>query len=258
MPIGYCSGYDDPAAIKNLAIAWRVRLCLDCENGIRGLNDPNSSWVQPFLDASGAGLYGGGQVQAQGFSAPFYVLGAYPASGDPTNASWNTGGAPRPNAPCGWQWAGSHGAYGVTVDSTVFDDWFGGDEVSVEEVRAALNEGTPFGYQTWSAATQDAYNILRGLSGGAIAPLNTMLQAIAARLGLEDAEIQQLLARPGIDAAALAASLAAALAPNLHATVDVAALSAGVASAVGPLLPTVDPNVLATALEKAVAAKLSA
>jgi hypothetical protein len=255
MPLAYCSGYDDPVGVRNLAIAWRVRLCLDCENGIRGLHDPNSGWVQPFLDASGAGLYGGAQIHQQGFRAPFYVLGAYPTSGDPWNASW-IGPSPVPSAPHGWQWAGSHGAFGVTVDSTTFDDWFGtgGDNVSVEEVRAALNEAVPFGYQSWSQATIDAYNNLRGLVPG----VATAVQAVLRQLGVEEAEIQQILTRPAVDAGALAAALATALAPNLHATVDVGELSAGVAAAVIPHLPTIDPAALATNLERALAAKLSA
>jgi hypothetical protein len=249
MPIGYCSGYDDPGAIRQLAISWKVRLCLDCENGIRGLHDPDPSWVQPFLDASGAGLYGGAQIHQQGFRAPFYVLGAYPGSGDPWNASW-IGPSPRPNAPCGWQWAGSHGAFGVTVDATVFDDWFGGDDMSVQDVRDALNEGTVGGTTGWAETN-------RNMASG-VQTLFNLSQAVLQQLGVEKTEIDAILAQPAVDASALASALAAALGPNLHATVDVSALSAGVAAAVLPHLPTMDAATLATALEKAVAAKLNA
>ena len=36
-PLAYCSGFDDPAALKLRAEAWNVRLCLDVEGGgLRG------------------------------------------------------------------------------------------------------------------------------------------------------------------------------------------------------------------------------
>src|SRR5262245_12989111 len=51
-PIAFCSGLDDPVALKQLATSWGVRLCLDVEGGIRA----DGTWVQGWLDASGAGL----------------------------------------------------------------------------------------------------------------------------------------------------------------------------------------------------------
>jgi hypothetical protein len=109
-PVAFCSGWDDPGALAALANAWGVRLCLDDESGIR----PEGSWVQGFLDASGAGLYGN-QGVFPGRHAAFYILGAYPTSGDPTDASWNS--SPRPAGLCGWQWAGTHNEFGCTVDT---------------------------------------------------------------------------------------------------------------------------------------------
>lgn len=240
MPLAYCSGYDDPAGVRNLAAAWGVRLILDCENGIRGLHDPDASWIQPFLDVSGAGLYGGAQIHQQGFRAPFYVLGAYPTSGDPTDASWNGGPAPRPNAPCGWQWAGSHAAFGVTVDSSTFDDWFrtGGFLMALTDQQQqdmydtlcnfngagghALPTGGPesIGHQV-----SEVHEAVNGVTGGQPGGwLNGQFQALQ----------QQIAGLPtgGIDVNALAA----ALIPHLP--------------------PGTDPQVVATAVADKLAARL--
>lgn len=147
MPLAYCSGWDDPGSCRTLAAAWNVRLCLDVEGGIRG----DGGWVQGWLDASGAGLYGNRGVHV-GRRAPFYVLAGYPTSGDPTGASWD--GSTRPAGPCGWQWAGTHSAFGCEVDSTWFDDWFmtdGGDvkleadDPIVQEIRGQLGGSTQNG-----------------------------------------------------------------------------------------------------------------
>jgi hypothetical protein len=75
--------------------------------------------------------------------------------------------------------AGSWG--GVSYDISFGEYDFRGDNVSVQDVRDALNEGTPFGYQSWSAATQDAYNNLRGLIPG----VATALAAVATKVGVE-------------------------------------------------------------------------
>jgi hypothetical protein len=119
-PIGYCSGWDDPAAVRTLALAWGVRPALDVEDGIRG----DGPWVQPWLDACGTdlcGLYGGRAVH-DGRHAAFHVLGEYPVDGDPYGASWN--GTPRPSGPCAWQWAGTHSMWGQAVDESWMDEWF--------------------------------------------------------------------------------------------------------------------------------------
>jgi hypothetical protein len=88
---------------------------------------------------------------------------------------------------------GSGSWAGVSYDISFSEYDFGGDTVSVDEVRAALNEGTPFGYQSWGQANQDAFNNLRGLVPG----VATALAAVMAKVGVEDAEIQQLLAAQG-------------------------------------------------------------
>lgn len=168
----YCSGWADPVAMKNQAIAWGVPVgMLDDESGIRsllGLDDtdltkldakaretfltmvsPNrllarsmmhgggarpvfekqadgtyavSSWVQPWLNASGFGQYGNAPVIA-GVIASRYVVAAYPG-GDP-GLSWPAYLArPAGGAPCGWQFMGTHGFAGISVDSTHYDDNF--------------------------------------------------------------------------------------------------------------------------------------
>src|SRR5262245_38261435 len=81
MPIAFCSGWDDPLGCRSLADLWGVRLCLDVESGIRG----DGPWVQPWLDASGAGLYGVCSVHG-GRRAAFHVLAWYPG-GEPV-ATW--------------------------------------------------------------------------------------------------------------------------------------------------------------------------
>src|SRR6266699_43709 len=77
-PIAYCSGWDDPVALKALGASWGVRLCLDVEGGIRG----DGPWVPGFLDASGAGLYGNPPVHP-GRNAAFHICAVYPVLGDP-------------------------------------------------------------------------------------------------------------------------------------------------------------------------------
>lgn len=155
----YCSGWADPVAMKNQQAAWGVpRILLDDESGIRSLptipgqdQHPGtenrrvarsmmhggaarpvleqvngvwtvSSWVQPWLDASGGGQYGNMPVFA-GVHASCYVFAAYPG-GDP-GASWPSY-YPRPadGNPCGWQFMGTHGFDGISVDSTHYDDNF--------------------------------------------------------------------------------------------------------------------------------------
>ncbi|WP_337309039.1 hypothetical protein, partial [Candidatus Aeolococcus gillhamiae] len=118
-PIAYCSGNDDPVACKALAANWSVHLCLDVERGIRG----NGWWVQGWLDAAGAGLYGSAPVFI-GRRAAFYIFAAYP--GNDPRATW-PGNEPRPSRPCGWQWQGTHAEFGASVDRGWYDDFFGPD-----------------------------------------------------------------------------------------------------------------------------------
>lgn len=119
-PVGFCSGWDDPLAVRALADLWGVRPCLDVEAGIR----PDGLWVQPWLDASGAGLYGNLGVHS-GRTAPFHILSDYPGL-DPGDVWLPATGWPRPAGPLGWQWQGSHQEFGLDVDGGWYDDWFAG------------------------------------------------------------------------------------------------------------------------------------
>jgi hypothetical protein len=114
--IAFCSGLSDPVAMKNQSTIWGVPICLDVEGLIRG----DGVWVQGWLDSSGSGLYGNAGV-FNNRSAAFYIMANYPGI-DP-GATWPSIYA-RPNGLCGWQWQGSHTAFGVTVDSAWYDDGF--------------------------------------------------------------------------------------------------------------------------------------
>src|SRR5439155_8028783 len=113
--LAFCSGQADPLTAKRNGEAWGVRICLDVERTIRA----DGPWVQPWLDASGAGLYGNLPVHG-GRTAAFHLLADYPASGDP-KMTWL---GVRPPAPCGWQWEGTHDEFGASVDRGWYDDWF--------------------------------------------------------------------------------------------------------------------------------------
>jgi hypothetical protein len=115
----YCSGLADPASSRAMSVAWGVAICLDVEGGIR----PDGDWVQWWLDASGAGLYGNLGVHP-GRTASFHVLALYPdASPIGTPESW-VPGVVRPPGPCGWQFQGTTAAYGTSVDRGWYDDAF--------------------------------------------------------------------------------------------------------------------------------------
>jgi hypothetical protein len=126
-PIAYASGWDDPEGLRRLAGSWRVRLCLDNESAVR----PDGAWVQGWLSVASAGHYALAQFHA-GRLAAFNIVCNYPRSGDPGGDSWPSW-YPRPSGPCGWQWAGSHNEFGVTVDSSWLDDWFGGHMLTLSE-----------------------------------------------------------------------------------------------------------------------------
>jgi hypothetical protein len=149
----FVSGNDAPAALKALAAKLNVRICLDVEGGIRG----DGPWVQGWLDASGAGLYGNSGVHS-GRRAPFYILAAYPGSSDPAGTWWNQ--TPAPPGPCGWQWVGTHTEFGVGVDRGDYDDWFSstiGGAVNIQEKRAWILVGwlAGIGKTPPDAATRD-------------------------------------------------------------------------------------------------------
>lgn len=161
-PVAFCSGWDDPAAVRAQGVSWGVRPCLDVESGIRD----DGPWVDGWLATSGAGLYGLIAVHdAHPQQLPFRIAADYPSSGDPL-ATWplGKGGAP-PAEPHGWQWAGSHTAYGVTVDSEWLDDWFlQGDDVSPTD-QAILAYATAYGPE-YSITAADIENGVNNLGAG--------------------------------------------------------------------------------------------
>jgi hypothetical protein len=112
--LAFCSGWASPTTMKTQSEAWQVPICLDVEGGIRG----NGSWVQPWLNTSGAGLYGNAPVFS-GHKAAFYILAAYP--GYNPHKTWS--GTP-PGHPCGWQYQGTTQAYGASVDRAWYEDAF--------------------------------------------------------------------------------------------------------------------------------------
>jgi hypothetical protein len=145
-PLGFCSGWDDPAAVRQLAAAWRVRACLDVEDGIR----PDGSWVQGWLDQSGAGLYGLANVH-RGRRAAYHVVARYLNAGC-GGASWDPAAGPRPSAPCAWQCQGTHTEFGRGVDRGIYDDWFAAGAATPQQPRPAggrmfipYPDGTSFG-----------------------------------------------------------------------------------------------------------------
>lgn len=115
--LAYVSGWDDPQALRAQAADWGIAICLDVESEIRG----DGSWVQGFLDASGAGLYGNAPVH-WGRRAPFYIASAYPG-GLPAPATWPPRATPPPG-PHGWQCQNTHTEFGCSVDRGWYDDFF--------------------------------------------------------------------------------------------------------------------------------------
>lgn len=116
-PLAFCSGWDDPVALRELAAQWHVRLILDDEEAIR----PDGDWKLSFLQVSGAGLYGGTGVHT--VAASCHILALY-LGHDPQTTWW--GNPPPDNNPRGWQWQGTHSEFGISVDSLWLDDSFGG------------------------------------------------------------------------------------------------------------------------------------
>lgn len=208
-PIAYCSGWDNPATCQALAAAWKVRLCLDVENGIR----PNGAWVQGWLDASGAGLYGNLPVHTH--KATFHILAAYPGF-DP-QATWD----PRllaPPGPSGWQWQGTHTEFGVGVDRGWFDDWF----------------ASTYGSQPGDLTGED-------MTPAQEADFTALIWRMAALLGLNPADPQ--VAKYAIPGQVSTPQLLAAinkLATPAPAVVDQAALTAAVTAAMAPLKVELD------------------
>jgi len=127
--VGFCSGWDDAAAVAALGQSWDVLPCLDDEDGIR----PRGRWEQSWLDVANGvtatGLYAlatpldlPASNHHAGLAAPFHIAAWYPNA--PTPATWPPG-VPRPLAPCGWQYLGTFDDHGVSVDALWLDDVLG-------------------------------------------------------------------------------------------------------------------------------------
>jgi hypothetical protein len=195
VPLAFASGWDDPVRCQGLAAAWGVRLCLDVEGGIRG----DGNWVQPWLDLSGAGLYGQHSVDSLGRlhsihvgrNAPFHIAAWY-VNHDPVT-TWPAGTA-RPVTPCGWQWQNSHNAFGVTVDRSWLDDWFGGTDMTQAEFDA-LCANSPWiaglGWRT-KALIENTLTVEGGPQGVAGTP-----NALRAELDTIKMELEALKNAPG-------------------------------------------------------------
>lgn len=114
--LGFCSGFDDPTALGAKARSLGVVGLLDHESEIR----PEGAWADPWLAASGFGLYGVHAIQ-NAHAAPYRILALYPGF-DP-GATWD---GPPPSVPHGWQWQGTHvdPVTGITVDSMWLDPFF--------------------------------------------------------------------------------------------------------------------------------------
>lgn len=99
-----------------MAADWQVRLCLDVERLIRD----DGPWVQPWLDASGAGLYGVRSVHVNRRAA-FHIAAWYPGNNPQSTypVFWES-----VITPCGWQWQNTHTEFGVSVDRGYYDDVF--------------------------------------------------------------------------------------------------------------------------------------
>jgi len=211
-PIAFCSGWDDPIAVRALAASWRVRACLDVEPGIR----PDGPWVPGWLAASGAGLYGLPSVHydADGRQPAFNIAADY--LGFDPHATWPSW-LPRSAAPCGWQVQGTHDEFGASVDRLWLDDWFSGGAMSIDPKEIDHIRDT--GDNLWSQQMDGV-------------DLSTGRPPIVARV---EQKVDQLIALvkagPQIDVDALAT----ALAPHLQ-QVDEAKLEADLAAALpGPL-----------------------
>lgn len=129
-PLAYCSGWDDPIACARLAAEWDVRLILDVEDGIRG----DGPWVDHWLAASGAGLYGS-RGTCNAHAAPCKIMAHY--VGEDPGVTWE--GDP-PDVPHGWQWDGDVEDWGLGVDRVLLDDWFMNESAVVEEPALVREE----------------------------------------------------------------------------------------------------------------------
>lgn len=197
-PIAYCSGWDDPVAVKALATQWNVRACLDVEAGIR----PDGVWKSAWLASSGAGLYGNPDVH--NVPAAFHIMAWYPGT-DP-GRTW-IGNHPPDNSPLGWQWQGTHSEFGISVDSLWLDDSMGDFKMQLDpnDPIVQLLVGAPGSQVNIAGFINDVHNGMSTLvsSGGP-----ALVPAIKAEIDAIKAEIE---AGGSVDATAAIARVEAAL-----------------------------------------------
>jgi len=147
--IGFCSGRDDPAALRVKGEAWGALPCVDAEPGIRA-DGEGGNWIPGFLAALQGGLYGLASVhyhtgEPLGRGARFNIVARYPTAGCGT-ATWDPAAGPRPPAPCGWQCQGTHTEVGIPVDRGNYDDWFVTGIIAVPRTGGIGMGGTVGGF----------------------------------------------------------------------------------------------------------------
>ncbi len=236
-PLAYCSGWDSPIALRQLADEWDVLLTLDLEDGIRS----DGGWVPAFLTVSGAGLYGTRAIHR--YAAPFHILAGYP--GHDPNATWPND-LTRPDAPCGWQWEGTHTESGASVDRGWFDDWFLGDDMFNQTDRDNLTRVLTaiLGGKQMTQTPDGAFHDVPPEWGNW---LRDRLNGIDSRVNN--------IAIPPVNVDSLAGSLAPLLAPHL---LDVPAFAVALMPLIKDALPpAVDPAAIANAVALVLSRKLS-
>ncbi len=182
----YCSGWSDPIAMKAQSLTWDVPIALDVEGGIRA----DGAWVQGWIDSAASGLYGNAGVH-KNRTAAFQIVAAYP-SGDP-HATWPAF-LVKPGVPCGWQWQGTHSAYGASVDSSWLDDdlvgqFGGGGGIITSPVKRSVSVATATSLHQFGRGTDNALYTRKRSGGtwGAWTKLGGTLTSDQIAAGLDDA-----------------------------------------------------------------------
>lgn len=190
--IAFCSGWDDPVVLRQLAAEWGLLLFLDDEDRIRRLTQPD--WRPAFLQASGAGLYG--LLSRHNIAAPYRIAAEYPTGGC-TGATWPT--SPAPPEPHGWQCQGTHTEFGLSVDRSALDDWFQEatmaiDPAILQELRTNAATSARIVSAT-DAAQDDAGNPIdvHWTAGYVLAHVRALQAQLGQLLG-DDQQVQQAVA----------------------------------------------------------------
>lgn len=197
-PVAFASGWDDPAVCRLLASDWRVRLMLDVEDAIRG----DGPWVDEWLAASGAGIYG--LCSAHAHVAPAHIVARYP--GIPVAASSWDSSCPRPAGLLGWQSMGTHTdpVTGLQADAGWVDEGFMDmtpeQDAILREVRAILATGS-YPSVGLPAGDPDPWitSFLKSISWNQLGAIKAELDVVAADVaalqasGIPPAQLQPVL-----------------------------------------------------------------